>query len=350
MVIPCDTSHNISGKEAIAPRVRRPKMNERTKESIRQTLEEYAMTKVPEDLKPWTRIRTLAQATVQTGQAQPQKMLPRNIIVASNRGAERNRHFAFGVLIAFAAALVVIVSALFLNSGTQPVSAEVLLQKAEDASALVPQGFVRHMVIDLTESSRVTGFEEQSYSYEVWLSNGQSHLLLRKKGPAQGRDLLVGEDAVWDYNPLRFPGIVRKSAYKPDDQQNFVPNYGLKAEMLQLPGTHAVENSKLDGRDVLVIERTNDAVPGSGVPEGDASGVVLEKVWLDSRTYRVVQHQHAIREVENGVFSDKVDTGSSKIVLDELLPISVIPPDLFTYHVPANITVQEALDPASTLP
>ncbi len=112
-----------------------------------------------------------------------------------------------------------------------------------------------------------------------------------------------------------------------------------------MPNTHVIQGAVLNGRSVLMIEQTGDASVGSTPTQDNPQGVLSYTVWLDPDTYQVLQHQHALREVQNGVFADKVDTGISRITLDEVKDSADFPSGLFVFRLPAGTKLQTVTDP-----
>lgn len=337
-------------------------MGESRKQLIARTLQERAAQVIPDASDRWPVVlgkmqqaqspssRAATYAASETSAVGPQ---PHIIALTAQSIGTRTKGRtarAYGLIAACLSVLTVLVLALLfgaISSILSPPSASAadLLQRAQAANTFVPAGKVRHLVVSTTENSRATNFSDITSSYEVWLTNGVTHLLLRKQGPGEGTSLVVGEDSVWDYNPVWRPGVVRTYAYDPTALKNFVPNVALVDQMLQMPNVRVVQNAKLEGRSVLLVEQTGEAPIGGPVSQGNPHGILSYRLWLDSATYQVLQHQHALREVENGVFSDKVDTGLSRIVLDEVKDSSQFPPDLFTVQVPPGAELQTVTGP-----
>lgn len=336
-------------------------MNGSRKQLIAQTLHERAIRDVPDAMVSWpaalARIQQAtrnnnSRSTFSAGNANDLKMPTQATSLVVQKTSTRIKSH---IILAYSAIAIclLLTAALMLSSLSDTLSppslasAAELLQKAQTANNFVPAGKIRHLVISNTASSIVTNFADETSTYEVWLTNGATHLLLRKKGPGNNTDLLVGEDSVWDYNPTLYPSIVRNYPYDPKMLKNFVPNSNIVDQMLQLPNTHVVQNATLDGRPVLLIEQTGEAKVGSAPDQVNPQGILSYRIWLDKTTYQALQHQHALREVRDGVFTDKVDTGLSKIMLDEMKDSSDFPADLFTFEIPDGATIKAVTGPTS---
>lgn len=311
-------------------------------QQIAQTLDEQAARAVPDTLDPWPAM--VSRLTLQAGQRARPSALPGRTGVQprrAGRGARRGRLLVGGAAALGILLVVTLATGRVPPLGGPPVAAAALLQQADAASSFVPPGKVRHLTIRTTESSAATAFTPIPSTYEVWLINGRSHLLLRKKGPAPDTDLLVGEDAVWDYKPAWSPGIVRMYPYTPSQLANFVPNRAILTQMAQMPETRVVPDARLDGRPVLLLERVGNVAPGTPTNSDAFQGVLLYRVWLDPTTYQVLQHEHQIREAANARFTDKVDSGQSTIVRDEVRDRSELPDDFFTFNLPKDTRLVE---------
>jgi hypothetical protein len=257
---------------------------------------------------------------------------------------ERAR-LAFAGLAASVALVALLSLPLLFGGGTPTAAAAEILQKAEVANAFVPAGQVRHLVISATTDSTVADARTFTSTEEVWLANGERHLLLRKTAPAPFPDVLIGEQRVWVHQPPE--NTVYQLAYDPRFLAEYVPNQQLIGQLLQHSGTRLAGTTTLNGREVLVLERVTERPPAD-LPLGD--DVIDARLWIDPQTYRVVQWQSINRQVLGGRFTGKEDTTTRTITLDEVRDAGQFPAELFTFTLPPGTQLKPVENPAIATP
>ena len=174
---------------------------------LSQTLREIAKEAIPDDASIIYLVhRVLASAPIQGSKqgihasSKPvQATLPRNSVSARSRFV-----LPFAVLGAVVSLLTVLT--VFFTARTHTASASEVLSKASAATSFVPSGKVRHIVV--TNSDDVSGSMGVTTD-EVWLANGQNHLLVWRPasvGPGgvtlpYGGATLTNDDGVWYFSP-----------------------------------------------------------------------------------------------------------------------------------------------------
>lgn len=263
-------------------------------------------------------------------------------------------------------------------------------------SDFVPSGKVRHLII--THENSAPGQNPNTWTEDVWLSNGQKHPIMKKTDILPGLTTLVDDNAAWTYGP-QFGNNVYKTDYDKKHFAEFIPDKQIIDEMLKQPNTRIVGNETLNNRPVMVLESldnipanvqiTNagnkpvvefasfsdgqpvvvhsdrsttspDVTPTitlSGSPTADLTEVIDYRLWIDSQTYQVIQQSYNNRFLKPKA-GDKIIVYTRKITLDEVKEASDFPSDLFKFNAPAGASVVEAYHvftprlpvPATSLP
>ncbi len=322
---------------------------------VTSALDDYAARAVPEAPGLWAGIEgALRQRELKSGRATRSH---------GRRGPlPRSRAVFGGALLA----LGLLVGLSLLAGGlwrTTPVAAAEVLRKAGAAASFVPTGKVRHIV------TRYDFGQAQGWTQDLWLANGRAHLLLWK-APAQpiganplpaflaGTARLVDEQSIWDFRLDQ--GTVYKQMYdipgRPDPVAPELPSHSVIDEMLTRPNTHIASTGKLDGRDVIIVAgHVGTVVSGSPleIAVGKLPGYLTAQhdfqLWIDSKTYQVVQEQHYIRSDGPEAAAGTVYTTTTRIVRDELLDADAQTMSVFQFRLPEGAQIVDmASMPAPT--
>jgi hypothetical protein len=258
------------------------------------------------------------------------------------------RFAGLGVVLA-----LLITSLAFLSARTHTASAAEILRKASAASSFVPAGKIRHIVV--THSDDVSG-SGGATTDEVWLANGRSHLLMWKPATVApggqslpyGGAVLINDEAIWRFKPDGMS--VTKLAFYDGalSMDAFLPNQAAVDKLLHDPQTTVLGADTLQGRDVVVIEgHVGSFVSGSpleialGRSKGYDTAQHDYKLWIDTRTYQIVQEQHYITWEGTGPTGHHKITDTKLITKDEVVDASSVSADLFTFKLPAGATLTD---------
>jgi hypothetical protein len=199
----------------------------------------------------------------------------------------------------------------------------------------VPAGKVRHIVLNNDREGQVTyngATEITTGTNEVWLANSRNDLLQRThyQGYGSGSDsstsqttevwvqdgklyTMIPDEKVVVWNPWPYPSI-----YAPDPSRI--------SSLLKQPNAHVISDSVMDGRHVVVVDVPN--------PVGD------HQEWIDKDTNRAFQWKDEITQAGANPITD-----TTKIVVDELVDASTLPPNFFQFVLPQGYTLQERVMP-----
>ncbi len=157
----------------------------------------------------------------------------------------------------------------------------------KEFTPFVPAGKVRHIVVDyITEYTGVVQ-PASSQSVEVWLANGQEHLLMRKitqtvgAPPQYQSEFVVNDEAAWYYNPavvVTYDGSTTLSDrqnddgavgyrmdYSPEFLAPYVPDPGIISDLLEQSNTQVTGNGTLDDRPYELVESLGNVWQGARI-------------------------------------------------------------------------------------
>jgi hypothetical protein len=300
-------------------------------------------------------------------QAQPGRGLPVDL---------RNRGFNLAVVLILVLGLAA-VTALFLTGSTG-------LQHnglAGDTNTFVPEGKVRHVVMDVTwENSSAGSATAQPNALEprtdeIWYANGRNHLLMYitrvQANSSLTETTFVDENAIYEYQsgpqynasviPYGGDNIVKKYPYSSRYLDFYGPDLQLLTRLLQSPDTRAVGNSMLLGRAVTEVESatvqtaSGPPVPfvfseGQSLPTPEPRGSVGNKTlvdiqkWIDVQTHQVLKWMVTTTQIA-GPGSGDTQTQTIAVKSDELLDAAAFPLGSFQFQAPQGSRVVESTWP-----
>lgn len=329
---------------------------------IKRILEDEALGGVPEGLNMWPRIQQAGTATrVPAGGRVSSRPSIFSWLTKYPRGSALRRGITrFATVIAISLLVLTVVP--YMAGRANPVSASALLRKAAEAGTFVAPGKVRHMIIRVTDD--VTG-EAGGLTTEVWLANGKEHLLLWKPALTSptGQSIsgtfpeLINDDGLYQFH--LDTNTVYKVPYNPDyySLKEILPDRAVIDKMLASPGTHIAGTGTLDGRAVVIVEgHVGSFVAGTPreIAEGTAKGYETAQhdysLWIDNKTYQIVQEQHYITWVADGANGRRNTTSTKRITLDETLDAGAVQSDLFTLKLPAGAKLVDVAAQVSSAP
>lgn len=294
-----------------------------------------------------------ALARLLTTGAQPGSQTPTSFSARTARakpwthmfGQGRTRVAAAGFALGLAVVLVLGLSS-YLGSPQVSTPGSVALMPMPKGESFVPPGKVRHITIvhTYTRQGQTEGSFNGSFTEEVWLANGKSHLLM-KNTSSLSSTTWIEEDAVYKYNPQLTPqrdDTVYKYPYAPQELALYVPNdFGY---LMTLPNARVMGDDTLDGRAVTVIESFGDKGTATPQPNWEERSVRDYKLWVDKETFQVLQRRHTTTFTA-GRRNGTVETQTFRVSANELEDASQYPTGFFSFVLPEGAKVVEAPSP-----
>ncbi|WP_110514795.1 hypothetical protein [Herpetosiphon llansteffanensis] len=219
-----------------------------------------------------------------------------------------------------------------LNQPTSSVSAAELIQRAETFASqpIVPNGKARHIAIDIS-TTRSDGQIGEHYRDEIWLAQGQSHILLYQparqslNGQPVGYQMgptLVDENYFWNYNAHD-----NTSVKAPFDEcslslEQWVGD-GAFGSNSNFPNATIIGTEELDGRQLTIVDL----------------GSTIGKAWIDANTGQIWKFTSS--QTYEGITTETL----VQFVVDETVELNALPAEWQTYTAPAGSPIIEQSTP-----
>ncbi len=269
-----------------------------------------------------------SQATIQRIQAGIQPPVKRGSVMKSLFQRSPVRVVALAAC-GLAAALGLVFG---LNQPTRSVSAAELIQRAETFASqpIVANGKARHIAIEIS-TTRSDGQIGEHYRDEIWLAQGQSHILLYQparqslNGQPVGYQMgptIVDENYFWNYNAYD-----NSSVKAPFDQcslslAQWVGN-GAFGSNSDFPNATILRTETIDDRQLAVVDLGGD----------------MGIAWIDANTGQIWKFTSS--QTYAGLTTDTL----VQFVVDETVELNALPAEWQTYTAPAGSPIVEQTTP-----
>ncbi|MBM7846443.1 hypothetical protein [Herpetosiphon giganteus] len=219
-----------------------------------------------------------------------------------------------------------------LNQPTRSVSAAELIQRAETFATqpIVVNGKARHIAIEIS-TTRSDGQIGEHYRDEIWLAQGQSHLLFYQparqslNGQPVGYQMgptIVDENYFWNYNAHDNTSIKAPFDECSLNLTQWVGN-GAFGSNDDFPNATILRNEEIDGRQLTVVDLGGD----------------MGIAWIDANTGQIWKFTST--HVYQGVTTESL----VQFVVDETVELNALPAEWQTYTAPAGSPIIEQSTP-----
>ncbi|MFD3162299.1 outer membrane lipoprotein carrier protein LolA [Herpetosiphon sp. NSE202] len=219
-----------------------------------------------------------------------------------------------------------------LNQPTRSVSAAELLQRAETFASqpIVANGKARHIAIEIATTSS-DGQIDEYYRDEIWLVQGQSHILLYQparqslNGQPVGYQMgptIVDENYFWNYNAQD-----NTSVKAPFDEcslslEQWVGEGAFGSDS-NFPNATILRSEEIDGRQLTVVDLGGD----------------MGIAWIDANTGQIWKFTSS--QTYEGITTETL----VQFVVDETVELNALPAEWQTYTAPAGSPIIEQSTP-----
>lgn len=219
-----------------------------------------------------------------------------------------------------------------LNQPTRSVSAAELIQRAETFASqpIVADGKARHVAIEIS-TTRSDGQIGEHYRDEIWLVQGQSHILLYQparqslNGQPVGYQMgptIVDENYFWNYNAHD-----NTSVKAPFDEcslslTQWVGN-GAFGSNSDFPNATVLRTETIDDRQLAVVDLGGD----------------MGIAWIDANTGQIWRFTSS--QTYEGLTTETL----VQFVVDETVELDALPAEWQTYTAPAGSPIIEQTTP-----
>jgi hypothetical protein len=214
----------------------------------------------------------------------------------------------------------------------------------------LPAGKVRHLILTGTHTTGDGGQTTETHREEFWLTRGESHPLMRNEVTVPVTTMTwLDDNAYYEYQPEN--NQVRKYRDGVRYLAAVVPDPEFLTKTLQMDNARLVGDDTLDGRPVVIITVSNNGTSDPTPPSESKSSATTTTVtyWIDRQTMQVLQVSQVVTPPTSS--TNPVGKTVNKVVLNELLDRSTLPPDFFEFTLPPGATlIEEDTAPSTPTP